>query len=62
MQIQTVLIHPSYNSYNTLESKSQYFKKENNKVTKLTQDQYWKLYDKSIHDKSIEILPPITKE
>ena len=62
MQIQTILIHPSYNDYNILESKNQYFLKENDKVTKITQDRYWKLYDESIRNKDIKILPPITKE
>ena len=53
-QIQRILIKPSF--------KEQFFMKAGDIVTKISKTKYEKLYDNSWSDKTINVLPPITKE
>ena len=56
-QLQKILIKPAY--------KNEYYVKENGengKVSKISKEKYWSLYDQSKGDRTFEVLPPITKE
>jgi len=53
MQIQTILITPTF--------KNEYYKEDKGKVSKISKETYFRFYDKSFSDKSIKVLPPLTK-